>query len=256
MLPHKLSIYILLFFLTFNASGWGITGHRVIGKIAEMHLSKRVKKKLTAILSNESLAEVSTWMDEIRSDRQYDHTHDWHWVTIPDEMTYQQTEKNKNGDIIASIERLIKELKSGGLTEKQETEHLKMLIHLVGDIHQPLHVGTGKDKGGNDVKVKWFWENSNLHRVWDSGMIDKKQYSYSELADRLKRTSKRDIIQLQAASVLDWANESKSFRKQYYDLPEDNSINYNYMYQHWSTVELRLLQAGVRLAGILEDIYG
>lgn len=257
MKHHTLVICLLFFFATSNVSGWGVTGHRVVGKIAEMHLSKRVKKKLAAILENESLAEVSIWMDEIRSDQRYDHTHDWHWVTIPDGMTYEQAEKNKNGDVIATIERLIGELKSGGLSKNQEAEHVKMLVHLVGDIHQPLHVGTGKDKGGNDVKVKWFWGNSNLHRVWDSGMIDKKLYSYSELAERLDRlSSKSEVQRWQSASVRDWANESISFRTRLYDLPEDKNINYRYMYQHWNTVETRLLQAGVRLAAILKDIYG
>ena len=208
------------------------------------------------ILKHESLAEVSTWMDEIRSDDRYDHTYDWHWVTVPDGMTYEQTNKNPKGDVIATIETIISELETGRLAQEKEVEHIKMLVHLVGDIHQPLHVGTGEDRGGNDVKVTWFRSESNIHRVWDSGMIDQKKYSYTELAEIIDHTTKEQIEKWQASSVRDWANESKALREQVYELPEDKNISYRYMYHNWDTVELRLLQAGVRLAGVLNRIYG
>ncbi len=247
---------IVFFLLSFPGLCWGPTGHRVTGKIAESYLSKKARKKLRQILKHESLAEVSTWMDEIRSDDRYDHTYDWHWVTVPDGMTYEQTNKNPKGDVIATIETIISELETGGFAQEKEVEHIKMLVHLVGDIHQPLHVGTGEDRGGNDVKVTWFRSESNLHRVWDSGMIDQKKYSYTELAEIIDHTTKEQIEKWQASSVRDWANESKALREQVYELPEDKNISYRYMYHNWDTVELRLLQAGVRLAGVLNRIYG
>lgn len=251
----KLSCIVLLL-LSIPVFAWGPTGHRVTGKIAEVYLTKKAKKKLDQVLKGKSLAEVSTWMDEIRSDDQYDYTHDWHWVTLPDGMTYEQAEKNPKGDAIASIERLMDELEKGGLSPLQEAEHVKILVHLIGDIHQPLHVGTGEDRGGNDVKVKWFRAESNLHRVWDSGMIDHKKYSYTELAEIIDKTTKQDIEKWQAATVRDWAEESKALREQVYDLPGDKNMGYKYVYHNWETVELRLLQAGVRLAGVLNKIYG
>ena len=122
-------------------------------------------------------------MDEIRSDSLYDFTSDWHWVTVPDGQNYAQTEKNPKGDVIFTIERIITELKSKKLSAKQESEYVKMLIHLVGDIHQPLHVGGGADRGGNEVKLMWFRVESNLHRIWDSDMIDDTRLSYRELAE-------------------------------------------------------------------------
>ncbi|WP_051052971.1 S1/P1 nuclease [Fulvivirga imtechensis] len=247
---------ILFAFVSLQAFGWGITGHRTVGHVAEKHLSKRAKKNIEKILGGESLAVASNWMDDIKSDNAYDHTHDWHWVTIPDGLTYEETEKNPNGDIIQTIERLIEELKKGGLTKKDEAERLKMLIHLVGDLHQPLHIGKGDDMGGNAVKLKWFWDSSNLHRVWDSGLIDSQQYSYTELADVVDLTEKELIKKWQSTSVRDWAYESMALRNQIYDLPEDMNLNYEYRYKNWATVQLRLAQAGVRLAGILNEIYG
>jgi hypothetical protein len=235
--------------------GWGQTGHRVIGHIAEQYLTPKAKKEVKRVLGNESLAIVSTWMDDIKSDRAYDHTHDWHWVTIPDGQTYEETEKNPKGDIVESIERLTKELKGGKLDAKTESEHLKMLVHLVGDIHQPFHVGRGDDKGGNDVRVEWFRERSNIHRVWDSQIIDGKQLSYTELANVINFATPEEVKKLQSANVYAWAYESMSFREQIYNIPEDGRIGYEYSYYNYPLVQRRLKEAGIRLAGVINDIY-
>lgn len=252
----RLTLFVVIMTITLNGMGWGATGHRVVGKIATDHLHKKVRKKLDQLLQGKSLAEVSTWMDNIKSDDRYDHTHDWHWVTIPDGQQYSETEKNPKGDIIATMRRLIDELKAGNLDTKTEREHVMMLIHLVGDIHQPLHVGTGEDRGGNDVKVSWFWDDSNLHRVWDNGMIDGKLYSYTELAEVASNQSEEAIEDWADDGILVWADESIQLREAVYDLPEDNRIGFEYQYKNWDTVTLRLVQAGVRLAAVLNDIYG
>lgn len=253
--------FIILFFAFFltahtSANRWGATGHSVVGDIAAHYLTDEAREEMNRILGHESLAIASTWMDEIRSDPAYDYTHDWHWVTIPEGMSYEETEKNSNGDIINALRTMIADLKGGGLSAKQEEEKLKMIIHLVGDIHMPLHVGTGEDRGGNSVRVEWFWEQSNLHRVWDSGMIDEYGLSYTELSTAVNHPSEAEVRQWQSDDILDWARESMELREQVYDLPEDNEINYKYMYHNFDTVEKRLMQAGVRLAGVINEIYG
>lgn len=238
-----------------TAFSWGVTGHRATGWIAEKYLSKKARKALEQILNGQSLAMASTWMDEVRSDSSYNRMTDWHWVTIPDGMTYEQSEKNPNGDVIMTIERIIAELKSKKLTPKEEVEHIKILVHLIGDIHQPLHVGLGTDRGGNDVKVMWFRTESNLHRVWDSDMIDDTKLSYTELAQSLAKPDAVTIKTWQQAPVRTWATESMRYRKQVYDIG-NTRLGYRYSYQYFDIVRERLLQAGVRLAGVLNDIYG
>ena len=249
---------ILLFTLLTSgfAFPWGQTGHRVVGEIAENHLNDLAKAKINRILEGQTLAEVSNWMDDIKSDQNYDAYRSWHWVTIPDGMLYEDTEKNDDGDLIFGIEFIIKELKSGELDVDIEAKYLKMLIHLVGDIHQPLHVGKGDDRGGNDVKVEWFWNNSNLHRVWDSQMISSKDYSYTELATLLNREQALNVSLWQSTGVRDWAYEAMEYRTQIYDLPADKKINYEYRYKNWELMCNQLRKGGVRLAGILNDIYG
>ena len=133
---------------------------------------------------------------------------------------------------------------------------LKMLIHLVGDIHQPLHVGTGKDRGGNSTKVEWFYRDSNLHRVWDSEMIDSRQLSYTEFSDAVNHPTKQQIKTWQDSNILDWAYESMELRDQVYDLPKDHQIGYQYQYKNHDILDRQLLKAGVRLAGVLNEIYG
>lgn len=252
-------LFIGLFFFTpKQGNAWGQTGHRAIGQIAEKYLTPIAKANLDKLLDNESLAEVSNWMDEIKSDSLYDYMMDWHWVSIPDSCNYDTCEKNPNGDVIETIERILSDLENNqNISFQQEQMYIKMLVHLIGDVHQPLHVGSGEDRGGNDVKVTWFWdEETNLHRVWDSHMIQKKELSFTELADFADDSTPRDRNEWESTGVRVWAQESKDLRAAAYELPEDKMLSYRYMFDHWDTVQLRLTQAGVRLAGILNKLYG
>ncbi len=248
-------IILLLTVFVQSGFGWGATGHRATGWIAEQHLNAKAKKKLKALLKGESLAMITTWMDEVRSDSTYDYMSDWHWVTVETGQTYDQSKKNPNGDVIMTLERVIAELKSGKLSGQKEVEAIKILAHLVGDIHQPLHVGCCDDAGGNRVRVKWFRGDSNLHRVWDSDMIDDTKLSYTELAQSLGTPDKVTVKKWQSASVREWATESMSYRPQVYAVGDGN-LGYKYSYKNLPTAKERMLQAGVRLAGVLNAIYG
>jgi len=251
-----ISVFILSIFSMSQALAWGQTGHRVVGEVASFYLKRKVEKRVSEILNRESMAVASVWMDNIKSVDSWDYAKPWHYVTIPNGKTYAETEKNPDGDIIMMIKEITKELKSGDLDAQSEQEKLKMLIHLVGDIHQPCHVGNGEDIGGNAVKVKWFGQNSNLHRVWDSEMIDSKAFSYSELAEAVNITTKDEIEQLQSATIDTWYKEAMALRDQVYELPEDMYLGYEYSYKNWDTVQIQLKKAGIRLAGLLNEIYG
>lgn len=234
--------------------GWGSTGHRVVGQLATMHLSKKAKKRVDEVLDGQSLAMVSNYMDFIKSDSRYNSYRPWHYATIPDSLSYEQAGTPEEGDAIMAINFFSDEIRKGQYS-KDEAFALMCLVHLVGDIHQPLHVGNGKDKGGNDVDVKFFSTNTNLHRVWDSEMINQIDLSYSEYALSLDTVSQASIEKWQSATVLDWANESKAHRKEVYDFPESGNLWYPYMYENTDLLNLRLCQAGIRLAGLLNELY-
>lgn len=241
---------------THTSKVWGQNGHRIVGEIAADYLTPEARKAVNRVLGPTSMAIASTWMDKIKSVPKYDYTHDWHWVTIPKGKNYAETEKNPNGDLINALRTIINKLKSGSLSAKEEEKNMKMLIHLVGDIHQPLHVGNGKDKGGNEVEVEWFYEESNLHRVWDTEMIDDTKLSYTEFSTAINHPTDNQISKWQNSSVIDWARESKQLRDEVYDIPKDHELGYKYQYQHRDLLDRRLLIAGVRLAGVLNEIYG
>jgi hypothetical protein len=253
-MKHVLLVVFSCLLLT-ESYGWGANGHRATGLIAERYLKAKAKKRINKLLGQESLAMVSTWMDEIRSDSTYNYTADWHWTTIPDGGKYEDVESNPDGKVIMMIEKLKAELKSGKLNPKQEVEYLKMLVHMVGDIHQPLHVGKPGDRGGNDVKVKWAGRDSNLHRVWDSDMIEDMQLSYTELVAFIGVPDAATVKNWQNSNARQWAQESMSLRPQVYNIG-NGSLGYRYSYNNIAAVKLRILQAGVRIAGLLNEIYG
>ena len=157
---------LFTFFITVQfVFGWGKTGHRIVGEIAENYLTKNSKLQIKKLIGHHNLSRISNWADEIKSDPKWDHAYDWHYCTIPDGEDY---EKGKHkGQAVEKVFDFTKTLKDKKSTKEDKIIALKFLVHLIGDLHQPLHVGNGKDRGGNDVKVKWFGEATNLHNVWD-----------------------------------------------------------------------------------------
>ncbi|HLU81136.1 MAG TPA: S1/P1 nuclease, partial [Flavobacteriaceae bacterium] len=110
---------------------------------------------------------------------------------------------------------------------------------------------------GNDFKVKWFARSSNLHRVWDSEMIDHYKMSYSELALNRKKITKDEVKKNQSGTLLDWTNESHTLAIKIYDSAEKgDNLMWNYMYDWFSVVREQIQKGGIRLAKILNDIYG
>jgi len=131
-----------------------------------------------------------------------------------------------------------------------------MLIHLIGDLHQPLHVGRLEDRGGNDIQVQWFDNGSNLHRVWDSNMINQYGMSYSELAESLPRISKKQEKAIQSGTLLEWVEESQEIANKIYESVDvGEKLRYRYNYLWWETLEKQLQKGGLRLAQVLNSIF-
>lgn len=250
----KTLILALLLTQTLAVLAWGQTGHRAIAKVAMDHLSKKAKKELFKIMGHESIMEASTWMDEIRSDSTWDHTHPWHYVTIPDGETYATADKAEGGDVVEAIERMKLIIRDESKSREERRNAVAMLVHLIGDIHQPLHVGNGEDRGGNDIKIKWFYDKSNLHRIWDSEMIDSKQYSYTELAMVVDHPHEEDDPNLSSQEIDIWIKEAMDLRPQVYNLTNEEYLSYEYMYKNWDTVKDRIEKAGRRLAAVLNEL--
>lgn len=236
---------------------WGPTGHRVVGQVAEQHLSRKARKAVERLLNGQSLAEASTFGDDIKSDTLYRRFSAWHYVNIPSDQRYPLAAHAQGGDLVTGIEHCIAVLKDPDAPSDQQAFYLKLLLHFIGDLHQPLHVGRQEDKGGNDIQLQWFGDGTNLHRVWDSDLIESYGMSYTELAGNLPGATKKEVRTLQGGSLLDWVAENQDLAGRVYASVETGEkLYYPYRYAWWDTVEQQLLLAGVRLASVLNAIYG
>jgi hypothetical protein len=235
------------------ALAWGPTGHRAVGRIAERHLTPPAARAVAELLAPETLPYVSTWPDEIRDEPEWAKADDWHWVTVPDGQTYATAQKNPKGDVLEAIARFQKTLGDRTAPRVERVQAVKWLSHLVGDLHMPLHVGGGDDRGGNETLVLWFGEPANLHWVWDAKFIEQSQLSFTELADMLDHAPAEQVREWQRSAPIDWAAESQGLRRQVYTLG-DRRLSFKYIHDQWPTVQRRLLQAGIRLAGELNRL--
>jgi len=235
---------------------WGKTGHRVVGELAEQNLNKSALQKIKKLLNGQSLAFVSTYADDIKSDARYKKYDTWHYVNFPLDKNYGDQPTDEKGDIIKGIQECIAVLKNPNATESDQAFYLKLLIHFIGDLHQPMHIGQAEDKGGNDVQVQWFGKGSNMHRVWDSEMIDGYDMSYSELTENLPAISKGEKAQIMQSDLMDWVAETRETTKKVYASAQNgDKLGYNYSYDYFDTVRIQLQRAGLRLAKVLNEIY-
>ena len=253
------NLVILLFLaptLSF-ATIWGKNGHRVTGHIAEKHLSRKAKKAINELLEGNSLAFVSTYADEIKSDATYAKYYPWHYINYPLNKSYDKTLKSEEGDIIMAIDTCIKVLKNTNSSKADKVFYLKLLIHFIGDLHQPLHAGRAEDRGGNDIQVQWFGEGSNLHTVWDTKLIESYKMSFSELGDELDRsTTKKEIKKIQEGNIIDWLGESHNYAKKiYYSVSAGDKLEYSYTYTYNPILFEQLKKGGFRLAKILNEVF-
>ena len=221
------------------ADDWGKTGHRVIGQIAQDNLTEKALKAITELLDGETLATVSTWPDEMRSNPDFRPYDKWHYVNLPEDKKYHEVEHTQDNAVII-IEKAIEVLTSNSSRE-DKAFYLKYLVHLVGDIHQPLHTGRAEQT------------NTNLHLLWDTNMIDDFKMSYTELSDYLQSYKEVDFNQ---GNAVCWANESHTLvNKIYSEVEEGQYLSYDYLYSNFYIVKQRLFQAGIRLANLLNSIY-
>ena len=240
------------------ALGWGQTGHRITGAIAQRYLAPNASAAIAELLPDESLAEASTYADEMRSDPDpfwQKVSPPYHYVTIPKGKHYHDVGAPEQGDAVTALEQYTLTLQDPKASRADKQLALRFVVHIIGDLHQPLHAGNGTDRGGNDVKVRFFWEDSNLHRVWDSQMLDQRQLSYTEWTDMLD--AKITPAQIRAWNSIDplvWINESIVYRDALY--PENaNDMSYDYLYTHLPDAKQRLQQAGIRMAMYLNDVF-
>ncbi len=252
----------IIFLMPDHSWAWGPIGHRVSARAAQDRLSRAALAAIQNLFgTGVRLADVSTWADE---QREVQGSGSWHYVNVPiGETHYDPRHCPPSGCVVSKIEDFKRILQNPRAGPQQKQEALKFLIHIVADLHQPLHVGDNHDKGGNLLQVCFFGIGSNLHRVWDSQVIER--HTENErvwLWDIDFLANPRMVAEWSKGTPADWAAESLKIAAEAYCLPGTNRLmrsgarlGSEYYGFALPIIQKQLAKAGVRIAFVLNEIF-
>ncbi len=267
-------LMLLVCFSSQHALAWGQEGHAIVGEIAQRYLSPWARAKITEILGpGVSLSSISTWADDVRTTRP--DTYNWHFVDIPLDIPIYDAARDckldpQKGDcVIAAVARLRADLASRKTTPKAKREALKYLVHFIGDLHQPLHTLL-EEQGGNGRRVRFFKqpnsafgpgpkEDTNLHTVWDSGLIRHCVWGWNAYVARLQNDwlPQQDINALASGTVIEWVHEAhKAAKDVAFTVPMNADLGEEYVTLALPVLDRQLAVAGLRLARVLNEAFG
>ena len=230
---------------------WGKKGHTLVAEVAFRYLDKKTKDIVLGYLDGMSIEDAANWMDNIKDDHSYDYMKPYHYVNIDKGA---EVFERSGSNIIYILNQTIKELQNNKNLTKQEVKtKILIVFHLVGDLHQPLHVGYGSDKGGNTVQVNYKGQGTNLHSFWDSGIIYDKNISLKDCLGANK-FSTAEMNKLKTIDVIAWSKESRSLLDSIYNTG-GAKIKDDYVTASAITIEAQIQKAGIRLAAILQKAF-
>ncbi|MCH5213815.1 MAG: S1/P1 nuclease [Muribaculaceae bacterium] len=245
-------------FITLNAFGWGQKGHDTVAFIAENHLTPTTQAAIDSLLDGYSLVYWANWLDNASHTADYAYTKTWHYKNIDANKTFENAPKIKEGNIVDAITEQVAVLQDENSTKDEKALALKMVVHFLGDIHQPMHMGRASDRGGNYHKVKFFKRDTNLHSVWDSNVLETAhKWSHTEWQREIDRLSAEQQAELvKGGTPATWGKETYLICTEIYEnTPESTNIEYDYVAKWTPTVELQLEKGGLRLADVLNSVF-
>lgn len=236
--------------------GWGQKGHDTVAYIAECNLSPEAKAAAEDLLDGKSIVYYANWLDNASHTPEYAYSKTWHYKNIDAGMSYEEAPLLDKGDIVRALDEQIKILGDKNNSKEDRALALKMVVHFLGDIHQPLHMGHATDLGGNRWEVRYFKSPTNLHTVWDSKLVESAhKWSYSEWQQQIDRATpeqKAEILKLNTPA--EWAAETYAICTEVYNkTPKDTNIEYTYISEWTPVIEQQFLRGGLRLAEILNS---
>ena len=250
-----LSLFIAaLFCLPLHSFAWGFKGHRIVAQIAAHYLPDSIKLKVQKYLGKTTFEEAATWMDESRSNDYYSYMRSWHFINMEKGEQYKPVAER---NALTVLHAAIKNLKDKEKLKKNKVkEDLLLIFHLVGDLHQPLHVGYGSDRGGNSKEVSYIFKSyiSNLHSVWDTEIIESEKITTDTCIKFANSFSANELSEFKKINELAWMRESRSYLDEVYNYKND-FLDKNYVLNNKSTVTKQLLLSGIRLAAVLEELF-
>lgn len=250
-----LVMLITMFWLQ-NAVAFNFQNHRVICQMAYEQLTPKAQAGVEQVIGKarfKSFAEACPWPDQIRQQPSYKHTKYWHYINVPRSANkVSKSHCPAQGCLFTGIEQAQQRLQKNS----NDWQALLFLGHFIGDLHQPMHVSYADDRGGNQVRLQQRKKATNLHALWDGGLLKRKQWQ-KHSDELLLRINSKEAKQWRQGSVESWATESLLITQDIYRLhPPSNKINDSYVNLFAPKLELQIQKASVRLAAILQTIYG
>jgi hypothetical protein len=262
-LTRRTAAFLMTFFM-FNqlalspAFSWFDKGHRIVGLIAQVHLTAEARREIEKILPESmTLADAAVWPDhEGRSIRDFDPLH---YVSIPETASgYDEArdcpERNCMVEALKWFSAVVADRNAPIMARRLAIHYV---AHLVGDMHQPLHAGRAADRGGTQISVAYRGQTTNLHFFWDKDLVDLEVGSEDEIAKRLiVNIAAKDRLKWQAGDPTQWTNESLLLgRSHAYDTGVSGELSNDYVEKARPIVRTRLAQAGFRLAWLLNRAF-
>ncbi|WP_448698253.1 S1/P1 nuclease [Mucilaginibacter sp. AW1-3] len=253
-----LSLFALV--LAIVLVSWGGIGHKTVATIAENHLTPEAKTSIKALLGEQSIADIASWADEVRNTPEYKSTGPEHYVDLNLGYSFAQfseeVKNQKDDNVYKALLKYEAKLKSNTTPNEEKTIALKFIVHFVGDLHQPMHVSRAEDKGGNSIQVQFNGNGSNLHSLWDSGLINREGKTFDQMAKDYDNTTPADNKKWQAEDPIQWLWESYQVStKIYADVVKSNKLDDDYYKANIPVVQERIEKGGIRLAGELNKIF-
>lgn len=246
--------------LASQAYAWGPEGHRAAAAITESQLCATARTEIAAVLGDTSLAEASIWPDRIRGEAQWAHTRDWHYLNIADDLPFELLVQGEpgHGRLLDAIRENLDLLRNSDVAPASRRAALAFVVHLVADLHQPLHVGRAEDRGGNTITVRFEDNDTSLHRLWDGGLLRSARLRPDDYHRTLEPLAALGAADWRHGGLEDWAEESRRLRPWVYDFDARRRvpvISRRYAETGRQLTALRLAQAGVRTAEVLNEIW-
>ncbi|HUP10738.1 MAG TPA: S1/P1 nuclease [Niastella sp.] len=250
-----LSIFCLMIWQPVKA--YDKTGHRIVAQIAAKNLTSKARTEIEKVLGRNGLVNYANWPDEIRSNPAYNYATKWHFINVDKDYTSEELDLEytnallTRNNLLFAIDSLTAALKKN----RKDSLALRFLVHLIGDLHQPLHVGREADYGGNRIRIKWFNDSTNLHSLWDTYMVNMEQLSYTEYAAYLSDAANFQQLKWESTDVKSAFKRAYFLSRKVYNYPYDGKNAYGYYYNFSPGLKELLTRGGCLLANILNKIY-
>lgn len=244
----------LFFFLANFAWSYGDLGHQSVAAVAWQHLTPFGKQNVERILGmgQEKFVKASVWADHIKRDDRFNYLKPLHYVNMPKAAKRYDASRDCKKDkcVVEAIKKFSKVAKTGSRTEKILA--LRMLIHLIADIHQPLHAGLYEDRGGNWYEIKYEEDAVTLHKFWDNQLVKRIGEDWEAVSNTI--LERKQMVSVGTPEI--WAEESHEITVKYvYQAKENKAVTEKYLAMADDLTQQQLAKAGWRLAMWLNKLW-